>query len=279
MPETHESAATHLPLPGTTNLRDLGGLPTDDGKVVAHGRLYRAEVLARASDDVLNALHGAYDPIHAELFRGLGVRTVLDLRSDREFESTPSAWPEATGGQARRFVFAEGGEGKDTGIVLRILAGELTKFDAEDLAEFYKGTIDRTGTTFAQAISTLADDGQLPALIHCTAGKDRTGLMIGLVLELLGVPREVTVTDYAYTQVLRPNRVDAYASMIREAGVDPDAVRVVFETPAESMRRALAHLDEEYGGPVAYLVAAGMNPDVVPALRAALLVEPTQPAA
>jgi protein-tyrosine phosphatase len=278
MPEADDLASTRLPLPGTTNLRDLGGLPTDHGRVIRRGRLYRAEVLAYGSGDVLDALHGAYDPAHAQSFRDLGVRAVFDLRSDREFESTPSAWPDATGAPARRFVFSEGGEGKDTGIVLRILAGELTKFDAEDLAAFYRTTIDTTGPTFASAITALAEEGHLPALIHCTAGKDRTGLMIALVLELLGVSRELTVADYAFTQVLRPNRVDAYAAMIREAGVDPEAVRVVFETPAESMRRALAHVDEAYGGAAAYLVASDMDADVVPALRAALLEEAAQPA-
>ncbi|KRF21152.1 hypothetical protein ASG90_01740 [Nocardioides sp. Soil797] len=277
MPDGPTLTSTHLAIPGTTNLRDLGGLSTDDGKIIAHGRLYRAEVLARASDDVLNALHGAYDPAHAQKFRALGVRSVFDLRSDREFDSTPSAWPEATGGEAQRFVFAEGGEGKETGIVLRIMAGELRKFDAEDLADFYRETIDRAGATFAATLTALAEEGSLPALVHCTAGKDRTGLVIALVLELLGVPRQVIVDDYAYTQVLRPNRVDAYASMLREAGVKPQAVRVVFETPAEAMQLTLAHVDEAHGGAAAYLVAAGMDRKVILALRAALLVDPAQP--
>lgn len=277
MPETGTLTSKHLPLPGTTNLRDLGGLPAYGGTVTAPGRLYRAEVLAGPSGDVLSALHGSFDPAQADLFRELGVRVVLDLRSDREFESTPSAWPEATGGEARRFVFAEGGEGKETGIVLRIMAGELRKFDAEDLADFYRDTIDRAGATFAATLTALAEEGGLPALVHCTAGKDRTGLVIALVLELLGVPRQVIVDDYAYTQVLRPNRVDAYASMLREAGVEPQAVRVVFETPAEAMRLTLAHVDEVHGGAAAYLVAAGMDRKVILALRAALLVDPTQP--
>lgn len=271
MPETHDPVSAHLPLPGTSNLRDLGGLPAHDGAVTARGRLYRAEVLALDEGDPVVV---AYDPAHADLFRDLGVRAVFDLRSDREFESTPSAWSEATGAPARRFVFAEGGEGKDTGIVQRILAGQLRAFDAEDLATFYRSTVDRAGPTFASAIEALAGEGTLPALIHCTAGKDRTGLLVALVLELLGVPREVTVADYAYTQVLRPNRVDAYAPMIREAGVDPEQVRVVFETPAESMRRTLLHVDEAHGGATAYLTGAGMDPGVVPALRDALLVRP-----
>lgn len=271
MVEAHGPTSTHLPLPGTSNLRDLGDLPAHDGAVTARGRLYRAEALALDEGDPVVV---AYDPAHAQQFRNLGVRAIFDLRSDREFESTPSAWPEATGAPARRFVFAEGGEGKDTGLVQRILAGDLKRFDADDLTVFYRATIDRAGPTFANAIESLASGEHLPALIHCTAGKDRTGLMVALVLDLLGVPREVTIADYAYSQVLRPNRVEAYAAMIRAAGVDPEQVRVLFETPAESMRRTLAHVDERYGGPAAYLIAAGMDREAITTLRKALLVRP-----
>lgn len=271
MSEARPVTSRHLPLPGTSNLRDLGGLPAHGGAVTAPGRLYRAEVLVLAGGDRTVT---AYDPAHARAFRDLGVRSVFDLRSDREHESAPSAWPEATGAPARRFVFTEGGEGKDTGIVQRILAGELRQFGAADLADFYRTTIDNAGATFASAIGALVEEGQLPALIHCTAGKDRTGLMVALVLDLLGVSREVIVNDYAYTQVLRPNRVEAYAPMIQQAGVDPQRVRVVFETPAESMRRTLGHVDEAYGGTTAYLTSAGMDAEVVQALRATLLVRP-----
>lgn len=269
MPEQTALTSTRVPLPGTSNLRDLGGLPAADGTVIAPGRLYRAELLALTPS---GAILTSYDPQHASDFRRLGVRTILDLRSDREFEANPSAWPEATGGIATRYVFDEGGEGEDTGIVMQILSGQLASFGPEDLADFYRGTIDRSGPMFVEAITALTAVGSLPALIHCTAGKDRTGMLVALVLELLGVPREHVIADYAHTQVLRPNRVAAYAPQIRAAGVDPDAVRGVFETPPQSMGDTLLHVDREYGGVSAYLSAAGMDPGVAPALRRSLLV-------
>jgi protein-tyrosine phosphatase len=245
---------TSLDLPGTSNLRDLGGYPAADGKVVARGQLFRSEALAHPG---ANEMHAVWEETHASRYQALSLRTVIDLRSETEAQKVPSAWEVATGARIVPLPITEGVEGTDTNFMGKVLAGEVSRFDVEDMAGFYKVTLDRRAETFAAAMRVVADADQLPALVHCSAGKDRTGLFVALVLEVLGVDRAVTVEDYELTGILRPNRVQAYAALLRRAGVEPEAVRVLFETPAAAMELALGHLDDAYGGAAAYLIDKG----------------------
>lgn len=267
-PRPIDVRGTRVDLPGTSNLRDLGGYPTADGRVVARGRLFRSEALAHPG---ATEMHAIWQEANAGHYRALSLRTVIDLRSETETQKVPSAWEAATGARVVSLPIAEGVEGTDTNVMGKVLRGEVSRFDVEDLADFYRVTLDRRAETFAAAISVVADPDQLPALVHCSAGKDRTGLFVALVLEVLGVDRALTVEDYALTGVLRPDRVQSYAALLSAAGVDPDAVRTLFETPAAAMQLALRHLDEEYGGAAEYLVGRGrLAPADLDALRVAL---------
>jgi protein-tyrosine phosphatase len=113
----------------------------------------------------------------------------------------------------------------------------------------------------------------VPVLVHCSAGKDRTGMFAALVLEALGVPRPVVVRDYAMTGVFRPNRVAAYAESFAAAGIRSGDVRVLFETPAAAMQATPAHLDERYGGAAGYLRSGGLADADLELIRANLLTD------
>lgn len=266
-------AESRVPLPGTTNVRDLAGYPGPPGWTIGPRRLFRGEVLADADE---SEFQGLWAEKHRSDFQDLGLRTVIDLRAEHEVRRTRSVWHRATGAKVVALPIAEGGEGTDTNYIRKLLSGELPRFDEDDMTQFYCDTLDRRASTFGAAITVLADAQRLPALVHCSAGKDRTGLLIALVLELVGTPRALVVEDYALTGVLRPNRIAAYAALFTDAGVDPDAARVLFETPAVSMERALAYLDDTYGGVTEYLVNTGAVPSrALEDLRSSLLV-PTQ---
>ena len=150
---------------------------------------------------------------------------------------------------ARWVSFTSGAEGADTDLVAQLLAGARTEFTAADLGSYYVDTLERRAAGFAEVVELLAKPDRLPALIHCSAGKDRTGLAVALVLELLGTPRRRVVDDYALTGVLRPRRWRAYEDLFRDAGVDVQRAKALFETPRSSMTMALEHLDRRFGGP------------------------------
>lgn len=264
-------ATTRVDLPGTTNVRDLGGLPAAGGSVVASGRLFRGEVLTSPGSDVRQ---GVWDGADGRAFRALGLRTIVDLRSEGEVSRTASAWQCASGAETvLSFPIPEGGEGSDTNYMRLLLSGEMAGFGVAEMTAFYLGVLVRRAGVLGAAVTALAQSAALPALVHCSAGKDRTGILVALVLDLVGTPRELVVEDYALTGVLRPNRVESFASLFHDVGVDPEVARVLFETPAASMEAVLEWVDSAYGSTERYLVeAAGVPPEVPQRLRNALTV-------
>jgi protein-tyrosine phosphatase len=261
-------AGTRIPIPGTDNVRDLGGYPAAAGHVVAHRRIYRSEALVHPGE---TARHSVWDAAFASHYQALGVRTVVDLRSAHEAGHAPSAWAAATGAALVAMPIAEGGEGTGTNYVRLIQTGQLSRFGVEDLTRFYCDTLDRRADVFAGAVGVLASAARLPVLVHCSAGKDRTGMYVALVLEALGVPRPVVVRDYAQTGIFRPNRIAAYADLFAAANVAPDDVRVLFETPAAAMEATLDYLDDRYGGAAGYLRSGGLTDPDLQQIRGHLL--------
>jgi protein-tyrosine phosphatase len=262
-------SATRIAIPGTTNVRDLGGLPTTTGGRIRKGVLFRSEVLALPG---ASKAYAVWDDENAEACRALGLQTIVDLRSEAESARTPSAWRDATGATVLAFPISEGGEGTDTNYMRELLNGTRARFDADDLAAFYCLCLDRRAATFAGAVRVIADAERLPVLVHCSAGKDRTGLLIALVLEVLGVPRESVLEDYTLTGALRPNRVEVFAPMLEAAGVSPDDARALFETPRAAMETALTYLDRTWGSTENYLAdAGGLESAVLQTLRGLLL--------
>lgn len=258
-----------IPIPGTENLRDVGGYLTADGSEVSSRRLYRAEGLV---DPGGPGQYSFYDREHDEHYRDLGVRTVIDLRAEKESARAPSAWAHATGGRLLTFPIAEGGEGADTNFVRMLVSGELERFDAVDMGRFYIHLVENRSDVFGSAFRALVEAEGVPALVHCAAGKDRTGVFIALVLSSMGVSHEDVVRDYSLTDVYRPNRIDAYAHLFTKAGRDPEIARALFESPREAMATMLDHLDRHYGGVSGYLrEQAGVDDDAVLQLKHRLL--------
>mgnify|MGYP005794405563 CR=1 FL=1 len=261
--------ARRIPIPGTENLRDVGGYRTADGSEVSRRHLYRAEGLIKPGGP---KQYSFYDSEYDEKYRDLGVRTVIDLRAEKEATRAPSAWAIATGGRLLTFPIAEGGEGADTNFVGMLVNGQLERFDAVDMGRFYIHLLEKRSDVFGSAFRALAEADGIPALVHCAAGKDRTGVFIALVLSLLGVSHEDVARDYSLTDVYRPNRIDAYAHLFVEAGRDPEIARALFESPYDAMITMLDHLDQHHGGANGYLrEMAGIDDDVVLHLKSRLL--------
>jgi protein-tyrosine phosphatase len=230
-----EVAERKLPLEGPRNFRDLGGYPTREGRRVRWGQVFRADSLAELTE-----------PDIAYLER-LGLARVIDLRGDEEV----SEYPNRLAGRAG-FTYLRrptGDEGLTPGEwARRFEAGEFGEIDASWLVRGYQRTLDERPHKIGAVLRELGG-AKSPAVFHCTAGKDRTGVISALLLLLLGVPRDVVVGDYSLTALYTGNRIPAADAWFEERGIDPERAAHVLSSRREAMEETLDHLDANHGGP------------------------------
>ena len=254
-PGTEREGTRLVPLEGTLNFRDLGGYPAAGG-VTRWGAVYRS--------DRLNELTDA-DVAH---LGAIGLRTVCDFRYDREVAEDPSRLPEG----ARIVRLAVGAAPGDNPRSLEdlIRAGEITQVTTASMAEGYLSMLERQAGLFGDLIRLVGRDEHHTVVIHCTAGKDRTGLGAALLLGAVGVQHEVIVEDYALTDEYRSaRRLAEIGPRIEAQGLDLDDLRVLFTAPPETMAITLDRVNERWGGVEAYLTGpAGVTAGEIDALRA-----------
>lgn len=233
-----------LELAGVFNFRDVGGYPAAGGRTTRWRTLLRSDALHRL------------DPAGGAVLAGLSLRTVLDLRTEAEAEKAPSA--------------LEGLADQRTHISL--LTGDLAALPLE-LDAIYRFMIDECGATIGAAIKVLAEAGAMPALVHCSAGKDRTGVVVALILALLGVPDEVIAADYELSAAnLDTENTPAIAQLQASTGLGADLTRALLSSPASLILDVLAWTREASGSVDGYLLARGLSEADLDRLRVALLV-------
>ena len=248
-------ADRRVPFEGIQNFRDMGGYRTRAGAVVRWGQVFRADALHGLSSDDL------------ALYERLGLRAVYDLRGDLEREERPNPVP------SRSLTITGRPPGAEP-TKLPVAPEQLTTADGEQLlAEMYVGLLEHSATQLGELYSGLAGSDGLPAVFHCHGGKDRTGIVAALLLEALGVEREVVLDDYVLTSRyrLREHQESTYGRLI-ESGMAPEAAAGVLSAPRWAMAQALDELDHRHGGVDAYLTGpAGMAPGDLRTLRERLV--------
>jgi protein-tyrosine phosphatase len=244
------AAERRVSFEGVTNFRDLGGYLTSVGRT-RWGLVFRSDALHRFTEMDLVG------------YGQLGVRAVYDLRGDVERERGPNPVPSTHLPVLGRPV-SEGVSPPADRTQLRVAA------DGEGmLREMYGGILANAGMVLGQLLEALADPTALPAVFHCTGGKDRTGMAAALLLELLGVSRQDVLDDYELTARYRTriHQTGSYESLMA-SGMAPEAAAAVLGTPRWAMEATLDVLDTRYGGVEAYLLGpAGMTPSVLARLR------------
>lgn len=231
------------------NLRDLGGLPTLDGRRVRTGVLLRSDSPHEA---------GLADIEH--LVSALGVTTVIDLRSDKEFaaEGTNALMPDRV--RHRHFPIAAGPGGAVDGAP----AGDR-------LAARYLQYLADDAPSIVGAVAAVAEQQAGAALVHCRVGKDRTGIVIALILDAVGVGSAEIAHDYELTtEPMKKLLVRLRASAVYAANVNrlPDEM---YSSEARTMANFLVRLHDEHGGAANWLVAHGLTTDQLGALRRQLV--------
>lgn len=243
-------------LPGGVNFRDLGGYRTAGGRAVRWGQVYRAGSLAELSDDDVAAL-GA-----------LGLRLVCDLRSPDEVARRPDRLPPGASYDHRPIV-------GEVGRLRRVVTLYRKRHRVQELLEeVYRVMLDQNSATFAAVLRLAADPANRPLVIHCTAGKDRTGLVAALLLLALGVPEETVVADYTLSNLafeVLAGRMRPEMSRLYSFGFGEVQLRPFLLAEARTLRGALAYLRHRYGSLDWYFQRAGLDDVVVERLRAELL--------
>lgn len=238
----------HLDIPGMTNLRDVGGLPTGPGRQIRTGLLMRSEAPLRLTPEALAQ------------FTELGLRTVVDLRGDEESQTDPTEL------QALATVtpvpIPERINANPLPVLEQILARELAGFGIADLKAIYLAMLDKHPHQFGTAVRALAAPDALPALVHCKVGKDRTGLVIAMVLDVVGVPREHLLRDYEVSTERRAFRRVVLAPAFAAAGARIEDADGLFSAPREALEHALHHLEDRHGSVRGFLTGAAGVPDV-----------------
>jgi protein-tyrosine phosphatase len=254
-----------VPLEGGVNFRDLGGYPTVDGGRVRWGLAFRSGALHR-----LTAADVA-------ILSRLGLRVVYDLRTDPECDLAPSVLLDGV-----RFErLAIGGDAARTReLTAPVLEGRPADIASDFLERLYPAMAEAAAPSFGRLLTRLAEPGGLPALFHCAAGKDRTGLSAVLLLSVLGVDEAAILDDYQLSAELYTARqMDKVRLKLGASGVDLEGYHNVYGAPRHAMATLLATLRERHGGVETFLEdEAGVDPQVFTELRARL-VEPSAPGA
>ncbi len=240
------------------NFRDLGGYRTAAGGRVRWGLVFRSASLHRLTAADLTTLDR------------LGLRVVYDLRGDEERDRAPSVLPD----DVRCELLPIGGTAAKTKeLTDLVLAGRLADVPPDFLVRIYDAMIDTAATTFGRLLTRLTDPDGLPALFHCHAGKDRTGIVAALLLTVLGVHDNTVLDDYQLSGIhYTEHQLAAVQTKLAGAGVDAERYRAVFGTPRHAMATVLATLRERHGSVEAYLHdAAGVDLAVFAELRARLV--------
>lgn len=237
----------HVPLQGAVNFRDLGGYRTTDGRTTRWRSIFRADDVSKLSRP------------DRDVVRKLGVATVIDLRSRAEVDN-------------RRFPVDD----IPVGFHHLPLVAELPSFeqfqDPRFFATHYLNIARDSGPQIAMAVRIVADPAAHPVIVHCAAGKDRTGVLIAVLLALLGVPDDTIAADYALSSaamgVLLERLLDALPA---ERDTILRVADVMLSTTPANIIALLEGLRREHESVEAYVAAHGAGPEVVAALREGLL--------
>ena len=228
----------HLALEGAPNFRDLGGYATADGHTVKWGTFYRSDNLAHLTDADL------------EKVSALGLKLVCDFRSEPEKADESDRLPAVNPPAVAAFpIGAESFMVKD--LRKRISSGDLDGLDLRAMMiEGNRQFATRFAPNYAAMFERITQPENLPALVHCTAGKDRAGFASAMILSVLGVPRETVMEDYLLTNHYTAAATEKRLRMIKVFSLfraDTDALRPLFRVEPAYLDAAFEAIEKEYG--------------------------------
>ncbi len=246
---------------GCFNVRDLGGLATHDGGRTRMGALVRADVPTRLT------------PAGRAALLAHGIRTLIDLRFTHEVALDWDMYPfqEAAGDQGAvvvNYANVPFNTGRDPADDEAIHAAYLA---ATSRTELNRLDLDRNRSGIVAGVAAIADADAGGVLVHCHAGKDRTGIIVALLLSLVGVSDDDIADDYARTAVNLDLLISEWLDSVSEDPAERARLRALAMPSRGAMLDTLGHLRYRYESAETYLRAGGVTDAQIGQLRARLL--------
>jgi protein-tyrosine phosphatase len=240
---------------GAPNFRDIGGYETGDGRTVQWRKLFRSGELSEVpSEDALR--------LKAEV----GISTVIDLRHPDQVTLRGSGPIEVLGATRHSLSVFPPSES------FAEFRKKRAHFPPGTSGEVFAHFLEIGAGAIADVFHLLADEETYPSVIHCSGGADRTGVVIALLLEVLGVPRRTAVEDFELTN----ETIAEFIPNMRANGIIPEtaSVQEVIElrgAAPEKLERFFELLDERHGGAAQYLLAAGVRQSEIDRIQSLML--------
>lgn len=251
-----------VPITAGVNFRDVGGYPTQDGRTVKWGQVYRSGAINHLSAEGV-----------ADLSK-LGLRLVYDLRSADEQPDNPDQLPD---NPRPRYIHSPLNDPSKINRVRALWALYAQRDKISDLLldGYVRVAIDKNALVLGSILRSLADGENRPILVHCTAGKDRTGIVIALLLSLLGVPEELIVADYALSNLWHAHfaeRVNTDLAILKRLRLTAEDISPILIANPDTLKAMFAHIRQKYGSVTTYVTDfAGLDVATIERLRHDLL--------
>ncbi len=231
-----------IELEGTSNFRDIGGYVSQDGSSqVQFGKIFRSDNLANLSSADWAVLEE------------LGISHIVDLRRSDEKARRRTTPPRHSQIEIIEIPIEVEVLGKSE-LIEHIFSKEITRITNDDMAQMYEDLISKSRTELSKAVSILLDPARKNAIVHCTAGKDRTGLSVALIHLLCDVSRDQIMSDFLLSNSFRtPARIAALSEKLKSHQVDIEDIVPYLSASKQALQRAFEILDTQFSGADDYL--------------------------
>ena len=229
----------HIDFENTQNFRDIGGLKTKDGKTVRWGKIYRSDNLSKLENKEFRK------------FSDMHITTVYDLRTDHEIKGKEDHLPLNV--QYIHTPTVKDKEGEIAKVRAKVIAGEISEKQArEQTVQFYQDAVTTNVLSLTGIINKIVDSDE-PVLYHCSAGKDRTGIVSAIILSILNVDRQTIVNEYLLSNYYRRDKTEktlgkAKLAKIIKPKMDLKAIEVFITVDESFINATFSAIDKQYGG-------------------------------
>lgn len=259
-------------LKGTSNTRDIGGYQTNDQLTLRSGQIIRSENLSRLTANDFQTLEE------------IGVKTVIDLRTEKEHRQGPTVW---LGDNPPEFYHFPIGDSRNEWFNAQRRMLKRNRFTEEQASEHmiegYRMIAEMGTPSYQKLMAVVLDQSNWPIVIHCNAGKDRAGIAVTLLLEALGVDRETIMDEFLLTNEM--SRVEKKAVLMAKKrskstggakigrGPSAEAWFPILGVQPEMLEAFYTSVDEQYGSMDAFLTEIGVDQQARDELKASLIIE------